>query len=108
MLGGLALLILIAAIPPSPAAEPENGKLPPDVLFRIGKFRFHPAGGLLGVRGLALSPDGKTLASADAHKSLWLWRVPSGEELMPPRKCPSDLLCVAFSPDGRAVAANAW
>jgi RNA polymerase sigma factor (sigma-70 family) len=55
---------------------------------------------------LAVSPDGKTLASGswkDPH--VRLWDIASGTEKRHFAACDSDVLGVAFSPDGKTLAA---
>jgi WD40 repeat protein len=54
--------------------------------------------------GLALSADGKRLASLSADKSLRIWDTQSGVELFSLRGPIHDWHAVAFSPDGRRLA----
>jgi WD40 repeat protein len=58
-----------------------------------------------GVRAIALSPDGRTLASADFAGTIRLWdiqaRVPLGEPL---QAHTDEIWSVAFSPDGQTLA----
>jgi WD40 repeat protein len=58
-----------------------------------------------GVRAIALSPDGRTLASADFAGTIRLWDIrahlPIGEPL---RGHTSEIWSVAFSPDGKTLA----
>lgn len=53
----------------------------------------------LGIFGLALSPDGRLLASAGTG-GVWVWNAWTGE---PVSHLPIDAQALAFSPDGRLV-----
>lgn len=55
-----------------------------------------------------LSPDGNTLAAVGNRKSneLWLWDVRSGKSTKMPDTHPKEIHSLAFSPDGRLLAAG--
>ena len=55
------------------------------------------------VNQIALSPDGKTLASGGNDSTLRLWDLLSGEELMTLRSHSSVIQCLAWSPDGQTL-----
>jgi WD40 repeat protein len=56
------------------------------------------------VRRLALSPDGKTLASGDHGGVVKLWDVTAREELLTLEPHSGPLSSIRFSPDGRTLA----
>jgi WD40 repeat protein len=53
---------------------------------------------------LTLSPDGLFLAASFDPGGVWLWETATGREVFGHRFVESRLMCVAFSPDGRALA----
>ncbi|MCS7296997.1 MAG: caspase family protein [Bacteroidia bacterium] len=57
-----------------------------------------------GVRGLALSPDQRILASAGLDGKIMLWSLPEGLRLQTLEKHTDGVRAVAFSPDGRFLA----
>jgi hypothetical protein len=66
---------------------------------------------------LALSPDSRTLATARQDNIIQLWEVATGRELLchahpdvdvRPLPFPGDVNCLAFAPDGQALAAGYW
>jgi WD40 repeat protein len=56
------------------------------------------------VRSLALSPDGKLLASAGRDGTLNLWDVASGKVLATTQEGVLGFQAVAFSTDGKSLA----
>ena len=57
------------------------------------------------VLSIALSPDGKTLASGTFEDNIFLWDITTGRTLGNPlTKHESAVLSLAFSPDGKMLA----
>jgi WD40 repeat protein len=67
-----------------------------------------------GVRALAFSPDGRTVATTDGHHTLHrihLWDASTGKELTSwevPEPSTVGIYSLGFSPDGRLLAACEW
>ncbi|MEW6492858.1 MAG: NB-ARC domain-containing protein [Cyanobacteriota bacterium] len=56
------------------------------------------------VFAMAVSPDGKVLATADSHAMIRLWRVADGQQLLSwDGQCPGWTRALAFSPDGKTL-----
>ena len=58
-----------------------------------------------GVRSVAFSPDGKTIASGSDDNSIKLWNL-EGKELCTFTGHSNGVLSVAFSPDGKTIASG--
>jgi RNA polymerase sigma factor (sigma-70 family) len=60
-----------------------------------------------GVYGVAFSPDGKKLASAEgSDKTVIVWDVATGKEIRTFKGHTQYVIAVAFSPDGKTVASG--
>jgi WD40 repeat protein len=62
------------------------------------------AGNPGGQSAIAISPDGKTLASAGIDEAVKLWDIATGEELLMPEGYAGPILFLRFSPDSKALA----
>ena len=56
------------------------------------------------VTGLAFTPDGKTMASSDVDKNVYLWNVDALDVERPPLRTTAKVNAVRFSPDGNTLA----
>jgi RNA polymerase sigma factor (sigma-70 family) len=77
--------------------------LPSGAVARLGSVRFW-SGSTVGA--VAFSPDRKTLASANADRTVRLWEVGTGKEVRVLRGHGSPVAAVAFSPDGKLLASR--
>jgi WD40 repeat protein len=62
-----------------------------------------------GIWGVAVSPDGGRVATADSERKVRVWDL--GKPGTPGRVLGShkkEAVCAAFSPDGRRVASGGW
>ena len=59
-----------------------------------------------GVRSIAISPDGKTLASGGIDRTICLWDVNNGSYLSTLKEHTDDVVSVVFSPDGKILASG--
>jgi RNA polymerase sigma factor (sigma-70 family) len=102
-----SLAVFPANDAPSPEGEAESdgrgGPLPPGAVARLGTTRGRHADGL---SALALSPDGKLLATRAGDDRVRLWDAVTGRERHVIGGGPGEpgLWCFAFAPDGRALA----
>jgi len=55
---------------------------------------------------VAISPDGKTLASGSKDKTVKLWDVATGKEVVTLKGHTDPVLSVAFGPDGKTLASG--
>jgi two-component system phosphate regulon sensor histidine kinase PhoR len=56
------------------------------------------------VRSVGFSPDGKKIVSGGNDRTVRVWEVESGKELLVLKGHPTDVYSVAFSPDGTVIA----
>jgi RNA polymerase sigma factor (sigma-70 family) len=61
-----------------------------------------------GGRVVAYSPDGRTVASVQDSGILHVWDAATGKQLAEPGLKMNATLCLAFSPDGRTLAAGGF
>src|SRR5947209_444543 len=88
----LAAVALAPTAAPAPADPPETG------LTRL-------TGHTNTVLAVAVSPDGKSLASAGADKSIRFWEVATGKPGRVIRHT-HEVYALAFSPDGKRLASG--
>ncbi len=97
----LATLPKNLAMPDRPYARAAEGAALHALLHLQELRRFdHPG----GVRSVAYSPDGHTLATGSNDRAARLWDVATGREMSTLRGHEANVSSVAFSPDGRTVA----
>jgi RNA polymerase sigma factor (sigma-70 family) len=81
----------------------QGDPLPPGVLARLGTVRFRHGS---TVTGLAFRPDGKTLVSGSYDKTLRVWDITTGRELLRLPPLMGSVFNVSLSADGKTVAAD--
>jgi len=85
--------------------DADGERLPPGALARMGAMPFQHG---RHVSALAMSPDGKTLASAGFDKSIRLWQMPTGKEIRAFAAHEDYIPVLAFSPDGNTLASASF
>src|SRR5207253_9356635 len=70
----------------------------------IREFRGHTA----EVRAVAVSPDGKTLATAGDDRTVRLWELETGQLLRTLEGHGAQVRSLAFCPDGKTLASGGW
>jgi WD40 repeat protein len=102
---------LVTATAPATQTEKETRWGPPTLRFwelASGKERMTitmPQGGWsFRFQELAFAPDGRTLATSRGDRTLQLWDVVSGRELLRRSGFDAGVLTLAFAPDGQILA----
>ncbi len=60
------------------------------------------------IQAVAISPDGKTLATGIRDNAIKLWNVSTGELIHTLIGHTDQVMTVAFSPDGKTLASGSW
>ena len=101
----LSLLLGLAAFRVSPSAEAASSMVGALEAARDSGAEAILRGDRKGVRAIAFSPDGHTLASADFNGVIQLWDTRTRMRLGGPlRGQTGEIWSVAFSPDGKTLA----
>jgi hypothetical protein len=102
---------LVTATAPATQTEKETRWGPVTLRFWelvSGKERMaitmQQAGWSFRFQQLAFTPDGRTLATARADRTLQLWDVVSGKEVLRRSGFDAGVLALAFAPDGQSLA----
>jgi WD40 repeat protein len=98
--GPMVAELVRAAPAPSSASEDE---LPAGALARLGSVRFRHGG---FITALAVSRDGKTIASASRDGAVRVWEADTGKLLRSIQGKSPYPVGVAFSPDGQQLLTN--
>jgi RNA polymerase sigma factor (sigma-70 family) len=102
----------VAAAGPVAAVGPGAAPGPAEQVIRVWdmqtgklKHQLKPQGGHT-LTGLVFSPDGATLATADADGSVSLWDLAKEQSRVTLKGHDGPVWCVAFSPDGQTLASG--
>src|SRR5437764_8047204 len=76
--------------------------LPEGAKARLGSTRFRHGG---PIQHIALSPDGKLLATSGMDRVIRLWDAGTGRPVVSCEVAPVPASYLAFSPDGKSLAA---
>ena len=87
----------------APRTDRHGDPLPPGAVARLGTLRYRFAGWPMA---LACSPDGRWLATHDGEV-ICLLEAATGKRVREYRGHRSLILCLAYSPDGKAIASGA-
>ncbi len=97
---GLALAAVLAG--QDPPLIRNDDELPKGAVLRLRP----PDGELSTVYCVAFSPDGKTIATGSADKSICIWDATTGKRLRQFPAHSNEVWTVAFSPDGKLLASG--
>jgi WD40 repeat protein len=102
----IVVLVVVGAELPSRGDDSRfESPLPAGALARLGTSRFQHA---FSLRAVAISPDGKVIASGSGKGTIRLWEADTGRELRVLTAHTSTIAGLAFSSDGKMLASASW
>jgi WD40 repeat protein len=102
--------LFIGSLEPAPDERPTFLVRPPgdnDLKLAEGESKITWEGHKGAVLAMAISPDGRTLASGGDDRMIHLWEVPTGRPLARWQAHDAHVTALAFRPDGRTLVSGA-
>lgn len=96
----------MAPVPRAERCRHRRGRASADSLRRGNESALENRAAARPLLALAFSPDGTRLATASVHRTIKVWSLPTGQELITLTGYQLNLSAVVFSPDGSTLISS--